>query len=108
MRNSSIESPIIGVGIPLGVLAVQALTQGAPAMMQLLALLVAGVVLFCIQLGLTLRRARRNSPPPEDADAAPERARPLRNRRRNPFVRELNHDWIGLEDHAAERDAAAP
>jgi hypothetical protein len=108
MRNSSIDSLIIGCGIALGVLAIQALTQGAPAMMQLLALLVVGVVLFCIQLALTLRRARHENPQLEEQDDAPARARPLRNRRRNPFVRELTHDWIGLEDPSPERDTAAP
>jgi hypothetical protein len=108
MRNRSIESLIIGCGIALGVLLIQALTQGAPATLQLLALLLVGVVLFCIQLALTLRRARRNRSQSAESNQVPERARPLRNRHRNPFARELTHDWIGLEDHSAERDAAAP
>src|SRR5438105_12446495 len=108
MRNSVIESLIVGCGIALVVLLVQALTQGAPAMTQLLALLAAGAVLFCIQVALTLRRARRRGPAQEEQDAPPERSRPLRYRRRNPFARELTHDWMGLEDHSAERDVAAP
>jgi hypothetical protein len=108
MRNSSIESLIVGSGIALVVLLIRALAQGAPAMTQLLALLAAGVVLFCIQLALTLRRARQGGSPPEDQEQPLERARPLRERRRNPFARELTHDWMGLEDHPAERDVTAP
>jgi hypothetical protein len=106
MPNRAIESLVIGCGIALGVLLVHALTQGAPAMTQLLALLTAGVVLFCIQLALTVRRARRGGPPHEEQDEPQQRFRPLRHRRRNPFARELTHDWIGLEDHSAERDLA--
>jgi hypothetical protein len=103
MRNSTIESLVIGCGIALGVLLVHTLTQGAAAISQLLALLAVGVVLFCVQLALA---SRRGSPPP----AAPgeSRTRPLRQRRRNPFARELTHDWTGLEDHATERDLAGP
>jgi hypothetical protein len=105
MRNSPIEILVIGCGVALGVLLVHALTQGASALTQLLALLAAGVVLFCIQLALALRRARHDSPPPERQDAP---IRPLRGRRRNPFVRELTDDWIGLEGHSTERDLASP
>jgi hypothetical protein len=108
MRNRSIESLVIGCGIALGVLLVHALTQGAPATTQLLALLTTGVVLFCIQLALAVRRARRSGPPPEGQDEPQQRSRPLRQRRRNPFARELTHDWTGLEDHSAERDVAGP
>jgi hypothetical protein len=104
MRNSPIESLLIGGGIALGVLLVHALTQGAPALVQLLALLAAGVVLFCVQLVLALRRA----PPPHRQDEPQRRFGPLRQRRRNMFARELTHDWTGLEDHPAERDAASP
>jgi hypothetical protein len=105
MRNRPIESLVIGCGIALGVLLVHALTQGAPAMTQLLALLTASVVLFCIQLALVARRSNR---PPEAQDESQQRSRPLRHRRRNPFARELTHDWTGLEDHSAERDVAGP
>jgi len=105
MRNSPIESLLIGGGIALGVLLVHALTQGAPAITQLLALLAAGVVLYCIQLVLGLRRARQ-SPPPDAQNQPQQRFRSLRQRRRNPFARELTHDWTGLEDHPAERDGA--
>ena len=103
MRNGTIESLVIGCGIALGVLLVHMLTQGASAMTQLLALLAAGVVLFCIQLALA---SRRGSPPPAKQGQA--RPRSLRQRRRNPFTRELTHDWTGLEDHSAERDLADP
>jgi hypothetical protein len=105
MRNSLIESLVIGCGIALGVLLVHTLTQGAPAMTQLLALLTAGVVLFCVQLALVLRRGGRL---PEEQDKPQQPSRPLRRRRRNPFARELTHDWTGLEDHSAERNAVAP
>jgi len=105
MRNSLIESLVVGCGIALGVLLVDALTQGAPATTQLLALLGVGIVLFCIQLVLTLRRARRTGQAPEPEDW-PERGRALTRRsRRNPFFRELTHDWIGLDDHLAEHGA---
>ena len=60
MRNRPIETLIIGCGIALGVLLVQALTQDAPALTQLLALLAAGLVLFCAQLALALRRLARS------------------------------------------------
>jgi hypothetical protein len=106
MRNNLSESLLIGCGIALGVLLVQALTQGAPASTQLLALLIAGVVLFCIQLALTLRRARCGDPPPEKQAEQPKRAM-LRRGRLNPFVRELTHDWTGLDAHLAERDPAS-
>ena len=106
MRNSPIESLVIGCGIALGVLLVHALTQGAPALTQLLALLAAGVVLFCIQLALTVRRARQGSPPPDQQDEPQQRFHSLRQRRRNLFVRELTHDWIGLEDPSTERNLA--
>ena len=108
MRNSPIESLAIGCGIALGVLLVHALTQGAPALTQLLALLTAGVVLFCIQLALALWHAHRGSPPPDQQDEPHQRYQPLRRRRRNLFVRELTHDWIGLEDPSAERDPDGP
>ena len=105
MHTSPIESLVIGCGIALGVLLVHTLTQGAPALIQLLALLSAGVVLFCIQLALSVRRARRSGQSPEQSDAPQGPSLPLRRRRRNLFVRELTHDWMGLEDHSAGRDA---
>ncbi len=107
MRNSLIESLVIGCGIALAVVLVQALTQGAAASTQLLALLITGLVLFCIQLVLTLRRTRNSGPPPEEQAAPPKRA-VLRRSRRNAFVRELTHDWTGLEAHLAERDPVGP
>ncbi len=108
MRNSLIESLVIGCGIALGVMLVHVLMQGAPVMTQLLALLAAGVVLFCVQLALTLRSTRRGGPPPEEQDERQPRLRPLRRHRRNPFARELTHDWIGLEDYSTEREPAEP
>jgi hypothetical protein len=107
MRNSPIESLIIGCGIALGVVLVHVLTQGAPMLTQLLALLAAGMILFCIQLALALLRAHR-SPAPDQRDAPQPPSRLLHGRRRNPFARELTHDWTGLEDHPTERDLAGP
>jgi hypothetical protein len=75
-------------------------------MTQLLALLVASAVLFCVQLVLAIGRRRHGDSPPEEQDQQQPRSRPLRQRRRNPFARELTHDWIGLEDHSAEREPA--
>jgi hypothetical protein len=108
MRNSLIESLVIGCGIALGVVLVHLLTQGASVMTQLIALLAAGVVLFCIQLALALRRTSRGGPSPEEQDEQQPRFRSLRQRRRNPFARELTHDWIGLEEHSAERELVEP
>ncbi|MEO7908154.1 MAG: hypothetical protein ABIV47_00760 [Roseiflexaceae bacterium] len=108
MRSSLIESLVLGCGIALGVVLVQVLTQGTPVITQLLALLVAGVVLFCLQFALALRRSRRGVPSPEEHGERQQRSRPLRQRRRNSFTRELTHDWTGLEDHATERDLAGP
>jgi hypothetical protein len=56
MRNNLIESLMVGCGIALGVMLVHTWTQGAPATTQLLALLAAAIVLFCVQLGLANRR----------------------------------------------------
>jgi hypothetical protein len=107
MRNNLLESLILGCGIALAVLLIQILTQGTAAFVQLLALLAAGVVLFCIQLVLALRRAQDPSAS-DKRDEAQQASRALRQRRRNPFARELTHDWIGLEEHSAERDQASP
>lgn len=103
MRNGTIESLVIGCGIALGVVLVHALTQGASAITQLLALLAAGVVLFCVQLVLGSRRGS-----PSHAEQDESHPRPLRQRRRNPFARELTHDWTGLEDHSTEHDMSGP
>jgi hypothetical protein len=108
MRNSLIESLVVGGGIALGVLLVHTLTQGAPVTTQLLALLGVGIVLFCAQLALILRRARRTGQPPEQQDELAQRPILSRRGRRNPFFRELTHDWTGLDDHLAERGAAGP
>ena len=108
MRNSPIESLLIGCSIALGVLLVDSLTQGAPVLTQLLALVTAGAVLFCIQLTLAFRHARHDSRSSEQQDGQHQLSRSLRRRRRNPFARELTHDWTGLEDHSAERDLAEP
>jgi hypothetical protein len=106
MRNSLLESLIVGCGIALGVMLIHTLTQGAPAATQLLALLAAGIVLFCVQLGLALRRSRQDGRLSEEQlEQHPIR---LRHGRRNLFFRELTHDWTGLDDHSAEREPAGP
>ena len=107
MRNSLLESLIVGCGIALGVMLVHTLTQGAPATTQLLALLAAGIVLFCIQLGLALRRPRRDGAPTEQ-QAGVEHRLLSRRGRRNPFFRELTHDWTGLDEHPTEQGQAGP
>jgi hypothetical protein len=108
MRSSIIESVMVGCGIALGVMLVHTLTQGAPATTQLLALLVAGIVLFCIQLGLALRRSRRDGSRFDEQAGLEQPPLLSRRARRNPFFRELTHDWTGLDDHPAERGSAGP
>jgi hypothetical protein len=108
MPNNSIESLVIGCSIALGVLLVHGLTQGASGLVQLLALLGVGLVLFCIQLVLAQFRARRGDASPEQQNQPRLPFRSLRGRRGNPFARELTHDWTGLEDHSVERDLAGP
>jgi len=108
MRNSVIESLMVGCGIALGVLLIHTLTQGAPATTQLLALLAAGIVLFCVQLGLALHRSRHDRPPPEEHAGLAQRPMLSRRSRRNPFFRELTHDWTGLDDHPAEQGPVVP
>ena len=107
MHKDLIDNLVIGAGIAFVVLAIHALTDSASAQLQLLALILAGIALFCVQLALTLRRARRTDPPREEP-AEPEQ-RPSRPRagRRNPFFRELTHDWTGLDEHSVDsaRDA---
>ncbi|HEU5102690.1 MAG TPA: hypothetical protein VFU22_26880 [Roseiflexaceae bacterium] len=107
MRNSLLESLMVGCGIALGVMLVHTLTQGAPATTQLLALLAAGIVLFCIQLGLALRRPRRDGAPPKQ-QAGAEYHLLSRRGRRNPFFRELTHDWTGLDEYPTERGQVGP
>jgi hypothetical protein len=106
MRNSLIESLMVGCGIALGVMLVHTWTQGAPATTQLLALLAAGIVLFCIQLGLALRRSGQHSQPPEEPSWLEQHPMLTRRSRRNLFFRELTDDWTGLDDHSAEREPA--
>jgi hypothetical protein len=108
MRNSLLESLVVGCGIALGTLVIGALTHGAPVATQLLALLAAGLVLFCMQLALTLHRARRAGQPPEQSAGPAPRRLLLRRSQRNPFFRELTDDWTGLDDHLSERGTADP
>jgi hypothetical protein len=108
MRNSVLESLMIGCGIALGVLLIHTLTQGTPATTQLLALLAAGIVLFCLQLGLALRRSGKYGPPHDEQTRLDQHLPLSRRGRRNQFFRELTHDWTGLDDHSAERGPAGP
>jgi hypothetical protein len=108
MRNNLIESLMVGCGIALGVMLVHTWTQGAPATTQLLALLAAAIVLFCVQLGLAHRRSGRHSPPAEEPSWLEQHPMLSRRSRRNMFFRELADDWTGLDDHSAEREPAGP
>jgi hypothetical protein len=102
MRNNFVESAVIGSSIAFGVLAIHALTDSTPAQLQLMALVLAGVALFCVQLAFTIRRIRHSDAPAEEQPEAERPAR-LRPDRRNPFFRELTHDWTGLEEHTVQR-----
>ena len=107
MRNDFVESLWIGGCIGLVVLVVHAFTASATPQVQLLALLVAAVVIACCQIVFTIWRERRGIPsgaPP--TDQAPNVLR-LRRNRRNPFFRELTSDWTGLDEHLADDDSAA-
>lgn len=108
MRHSVIESLMVGCGIALGVMLVHSLTQGAPATTQLLALLATGIVLFCVQLWLALRRSSQASASQEEPSWLEQHPMLSRRGRRNQFFRELTHDWTGLDDHSTEREPASP
>jgi hypothetical protein len=102
MRNNFVESAVIGGSIAFGVLAIHALTDSTPAQLQLMALVLAGIALFCVQLAFTIRRIRQSNARSQEQPEAELPAR-LRPDRRNPFFRELTHDWTGLEEHTLHR-----
>jgi hypothetical protein len=101
MRKDLIDSLLLGGAIALVALALHALTDEAAPHYQLLALALAAVLLFAIQLGLARHRARSAArPADESADEEP----PFKHNPRNPFFRELTSDWTGLD----ERPPAEP
>jgi hypothetical protein len=102
MRNDVVDSLIMGGSIAFVVLAIHTLTDGTSADQQELALLLAGAALAVLQLALTIWRARRNGSTPDQPAETARRARGMRPVRRNPFIRELNRDWTGLDDRVIE------
>jgi hypothetical protein len=106
MRNDVVDSLIMGGSIAFVVLAINTLTDGTSADEQGLALLLAGAALAVLQLALTIRRARRSGPAPDQPAETARRARGIRPVRRNPFIRELNRDWTGLDDRVIESSSS--
>lgn len=98
MRRDLFDSLLIGVSIGFIALAIHALTDGSAPHYQLLALTLAGAVLFGIHLALALRRRQqaRSQKETVEPEHAPETF--LRDRR-NPFFRELTRDWTGLDEY---------
>ncbi len=92
----------VGATIGLVVVAVRTLL-GIASTRQVLALVLAGLVLCGVQLLLSLRRARRTKP---SATTAPPPA-PRRPNRKNLFAQELTRNWTGLNDQPIEK-ASAP
>lgn len=108
MRNDLVESLGIGGGIGLLILAIHALTTGAPPQAQLLALLAAALLIACAQIGVTIWRQRhgdRTGSPP--AVTPPGFAR-LRRSQRNLFFRELTSDWTGLDERQPDDERTKP
>lgn len=108
MRNDLVESLWIGGGIGLLILAIHALTSGAPPQAQLLALLAAALLIACAQIGVTIWRQRHGDRTGGPPAATPPGFTRLRRGRRNPFFRELTSDWTGLDEHLPDDDRAKP
>jgi hypothetical protein len=108
MRNDLVESLWIGGGIGLLILAIHALTTGAPPQAQLLALLAAAILIACAQIGVTIWRQRRGDRTGSPPAAIPPGFARLRRSRRNPFFRELTSDWTGLDEHLADDERPKP
>jgi hypothetical protein len=107
MRNDLIESICIGGCIGLAIVLMHLLTSGAGPQVQLLALLAAAIAIAAGQVLLSSWRNRQGAAPrSQPSEQAPSISR-LRRNRRNPFFRELTHDWTGLDEYAADDDAAA-
>jgi hypothetical protein len=103
MLKDVINSLLIGGIIGFVALAIHALTDTAAPHYQLLALALAGVVLFAVHLTLGLRRSGKSR---ADADDGREHeGAALRPDRRNPFFRELTKDWTGLDDYPVDDKA---
>ena len=100
MRNDLTDSLLLGVTIGFIALAIHALTVAAAPHYQLLALALAGVVLFAVHLALGLRRGRKSRA--ETDDRHEHEPAGMRPDRRNPFFRELTKDWTGLDDYPVD------
>lgn len=97
MRRELIDILLLGGAIALLTLAIHALTGSATPYYRLLALALAGIALFGIQLARALRRARQDDRPSDEGSDHELIHR--RHNPNNPFFRELTHDWTGLDDH---------
>ncbi len=105
MRNDLIDSLLIGGGIGFVALALHMLTDGSAPLLQLVALVLAAIALFCLQIVLTVRRSPRTGGSAEEPSEAEQRVSAPRHSRRNPFFRELAHDWTGLDERGPEQQA---
>ena len=105
MRNDLIESICIGGCIGLVVLAIHALTSNAGPQTQLLALLVAAILIVCGQLVFTIWRRRRGAALLDQPHHQAPNLLQIRRNRRNPFFRELTSDWTGLDERFLEPGA---
>ena len=105
MRRYVIDNLLLGASIGLIALAIRELTGGATRYYQLLAVVLAGVALFGIQLVLARYRARQADESEDGADLE-QNPRRMRRHRRDPFSRELTHDWTGLDAYPAAPPSA--
>ncbi len=108
MQDDLVEAVILGIVIGGAVLTIRALMGSTPSQPQMLVLLLVGVALVVVQFLLSLRRSRRNGPPPHDhTRGGPHRLR-RRMERRSPFMHELTNNWTGLDEHIPGVAAAPP
>jgi hypothetical protein len=97
MRKDLINSLLVGGAIGFIAIGLHVVTAAASPAYRLLALAVAGLVLFAVHLAIALRRGRQAR---HDADDGEHEAG-ARHNPRNPFFRELTSDWTGLDEHPA-------
>jgi predicted lipid-binding transport protein (Tim44 family) len=102
IHNDLLEGIIIGVAIGLVVVAVRDLFAGGASLMQVLALVLAGVALCGGQVVLSRRRARHSPRATQVQLDQPQLASRRRLSRQNPFAQELTRNWTGLDDHLSE------
>jgi hypothetical protein len=97
MRRDFVDILLLGGAIAIVTLAINILTDGVAPYYRLLALALAGIALFGVQLVRAIRRARQDDRPSEESvDHEPTH---IRHNPNNPFFRELTHDWTGLDEH---------